>query len=392
MEVPTTPADLNDTFSAPVVYVGSTLSADEVRRVLPSALVRPPARRLDLYRDRAFGASTFVIIDGVFFQQLAIAPREVLDLLDDGARVIGAASMGALRAAECWPRGMVGKGLIFRLFKRGLLDSDDEVAVSFQAERPAHGTVALINVRYAARRARRAGLLSKTQSDALVSAAQALFFAERHWPRILADAGVAADATLNKALRGYDLKRADALRCLKYVASLPSLPSAPRVLVPRDHTRERGADARQHAPRDAQVRLADWLLLSGRYRQLFPRAKRLPLDAPPSPTVSRAWWRALEERGQLDQELFRYQAFRVGAGRGSPASGGALAAVRTQLAREHGRDANWARYSQTLGPRAKRRLLAFSARLAAAKGAAGWSSDLEATTPRSEHGAATGAQ
>jgi len=68
-----------------------------------------------------------VIIDGVFHQEPAVPPREILDVLEDGAVIVGASSMGALRAAECWPAGMRGVGTIYRLYRRGALKSDDEV-------------------------------------------------------------------------------------------------------------------------------------------------------------------------------------------------------------------------------------------------------------------------
>ena len=42
----------------------------------------------------------------------------------------GAASMGALRAAELAPFGMRGVGAIYRAFARGTLVADDEVAVA----------------------------------------------------------------------------------------------------------------------------------------------------------------------------------------------------------------------------------------------------------------------
>ncbi len=350
------------------------MSAEEVRRLLPGALLRPPARRLDLYRDRALGASTFVLIDGVFFQQLAVAPREVLDLLADGARVIGASSMGALRAAECWPSGMVGRGVIYRLFKRGVLDSDDEVAVSFQADRPERGSVALVNVRYAARRAVRSGRLSVSQGDALVSAAQALFFSERHWPRILGDAGIAADSDLRATLVASDLKRADAMRCLRYVAQLESLPSARRVLVPRDLTRERGVDAQQHAPVPIQAELVDWLVLSGRYRRwLAPSTTQRDevVHTPPSARVTRALWQAIEQTGQLDAELFRFLAFREGVRRSlrQPVPHDDILATRARLAREHGA-ADWSTLLQRFEPQARRRLFTFARRLAAARSVA----------------------
>src|SRR5712691_12195122 len=94
----------------PIVYVGPTLSASTVKALLPSSDIRPPIARGYLYRDREAGGAVFVILDGVFTQHLAISPREVVDVACDNALVIGASSMGALRAAECWPVGVQGVG------------------------------------------------------------------------------------------------------------------------------------------------------------------------------------------------------------------------------------------------------------------------------------------
>ena len=74
------------------------------------------------------------IIDGEFYQSLAVSPKEVLALLESGVAVYGAASMGALRAVELHRYGMIGVGSIFRLFRRGVLDADDEVAVTYCGE------------------------------------------------------------------------------------------------------------------------------------------------------------------------------------------------------------------------------------------------------------------
>ena len=43
--------------------------------------------------------------------------------------MFGAASMGALRAAELAAFGMEGVGAIFEAFREGVLEDDDEVAV-----------------------------------------------------------------------------------------------------------------------------------------------------------------------------------------------------------------------------------------------------------------------
>jgi hypothetical protein len=98
---------------APIVYVGPTLSVEAVQRAYPGCIIRPPIRRGDLYRDRMLRGAVFLILDGVFFQDEAISPREILDVIADGAMVVGASSMGALRAAECWPMGMRGVGSIY---------------------------------------------------------------------------------------------------------------------------------------------------------------------------------------------------------------------------------------------------------------------------------------
>ena len=54
-------------------------------------------------------------------------PSEVVAALRDGARVLGAASMGAIRAAECWPAGMQGVGAVYSLYRLGVISDDDEV-------------------------------------------------------------------------------------------------------------------------------------------------------------------------------------------------------------------------------------------------------------------------
>lgn len=103
---------------------------------------------------------------------------------------MGAARMGAVRAAECWPVGMRGVGSIYRLFRRGRLASDDEVVVIFDPEDGRCLSVPLINVRHAVSRALRRGRLARTQADRIARAAEAMFYADRVWPEILSQAGV----------------------------------------------------------------------------------------------------------------------------------------------------------------------------------------------------------
>lgn len=80
--------------------------------------------------------------------------------------------MGALRAAGCWPVGLQGVGLVYRLFRMGILDSDGEVAVGTDQDNHFCAiSVALVNVRYAVSRAIRQGILERQTGQRMVDAA-----------------------------------------------------------------------------------------------------------------------------------------------------------------------------------------------------------------------------
>jgi len=256
----------------PIVYTGPSLLHREAAEALPGADLRGPVRRWDLYRDRENGGSVFILLDGVFFQQDAVSPREILDVLADGGVVVGASSMGAMRAAECWPAGMIGVGTIYRLFRRGLLMSDDEVAVVFSPEGEGRAlSVPLVNVRYAASRAVRQGWMDRELAHRLVRTAEETFYAEREWPALLGRAGL--PASLESPLAACDLKKMDGLRALRkvarWLAAAPELADRPRLretpFEPRHGVRERGHDVLGGAdPEEVRRGLARWLLLSGR--------------------------------------------------------------------------------------------------------------------------------
>jgi hypothetical protein len=270
-----------DVLRPPIVYLGPSLSHAEAAALLPGAELKGPIHRGDLYRDREAGGTVFLILDGVFFQREAVSPREVVDVARDGALVVGAASMGALRAAECWPAGMAGVGTIYRLFRRGALASDDEVAVTFSGEGghpPFATSVALVNVRHAAARALRRGWMDRDLALRLVRTAEETYFPERLWPELLARAGAPPD--LEARLAAWDLKQEDARRALRrvgrWLAADPSLGRRPRrseaAFTASEQVRERDHDALASAgalggPQDlgeARRGLAQWHLVSGR--------------------------------------------------------------------------------------------------------------------------------
>ena len=113
-----------------IVFLGPSLERAAAEKIL-SAEYRPPAKRGDLLAAAGDGATIIGLIDGVFHQESAVAHREILAAIKQGVTVIGASSMGALRAAEMDTLGMVGIGEMYRMYKSGELESDDEVALVF---------------------------------------------------------------------------------------------------------------------------------------------------------------------------------------------------------------------------------------------------------------------
>ena len=350
----------------PLVFVGPSAPVEDVERWLPGAEIKPPVSRGDLYLYRALRYGVFVMIDGVFLQERAIPPREVIDVLADGAVVIGASSMGALRAAECWPAGMRGVGSIYRDFRSGALESDDEVAVTFDPERPYPSlSVALVNVRFAVRRETEAGRLDAAAADHIIASAISTFYADRTWLGILDGSGT--DADLVARLRSHDLKRSEAVRALRLTAhlvrrdpgALEPRRRSTRPFTPSEMTRERSHEASASilAARPELVQpLLLWLIVSGRIRAATGSAlggasgKRSPAGLEDllqsilrrDRRVTVSLLERLEEAGALDAAWFRFSAIRdaineASANDARPTTAHRLAA-ESDIARDHGFD------------------------------------------------------
>ena len=103
------------------VFLGPTLPTAEVAGILDATCL-PPVQLGDVYRvvarhrPRAIG-----IVDGYFQWAPAVWHKEILWAICQGVHVFGAASMGALRAAELAPFGMQGVGRIFEAYRDGSL-------------------------------------------------------------------------------------------------------------------------------------------------------------------------------------------------------------------------------------------------------------------------------
>jgi TfuA protein len=172
-----------------VVFLGPSLTRREAVELLPQAEFRPPIRRGDLQALLEDPPEAVGIVDGEFFQSLAVSPKEILPLLDRGVRVYGSSSMGALRATELRSYGMNGVGRIFELFRSGRLIAEDEVALTFCAETLRPLSEPLVNLRLALSEARHAGLISLGELIGLTRRMKALYFPERTRERLFREAG-----------------------------------------------------------------------------------------------------------------------------------------------------------------------------------------------------------
>ena len=134
-----------------VVFLGPSLGHAEARAICPDAEYFPPIRYADLYALTCEPPGQALIIDGVFHDSTPVWHREILQLLQSGWRVLGAASMGALRALELEPYGMIGLGLVFDWYRSGKIEGDDEVALLHGVPEMDYQplTLALVDVRYA---------------------------------------------------------------------------------------------------------------------------------------------------------------------------------------------------------------------------------------------------
>jgi hypothetical protein len=210
-----------------IVFLGPSLERGAAETILP-AEYRPPARRGDLLRAVQDGADNIGLIDGVFHQESAVAHREILTAVKKGVRVVGASSMGALRAAEMDTLGMTGIGKIYRMYKSGELISDDEVALVFDPETGFALSEPLVNIRFTLKEAERQGVISTQEQAALLVAAQSVFYPQRTYGRIVSAAGAAVAPETRERflawvkLHAVDQKRMDAVEALEYIRGISS--------------------------------------------------------------------------------------------------------------------------------------------------------------------------
>jgi TfuA protein len=213
----------------PVIFLGPSLTHEKARKIL-DADYRPPAKKGDFLRFAASANDLTIVglVDGYFLQDYPPSPIEVYQLImRKNTVVVGSASLGALRAVELEKFGMIGIGKIFELYKKGIIDADDEVAVTFAEERQSLQSEAMIDIRFNLFIAQRRGIIDEITKRAIARIAKSIYFPYRNYEDIL-------DQTKNlypemehglESFRSYirnnrrSLKEQDAIRLIEYIKS-----------------------------------------------------------------------------------------------------------------------------------------------------------------------------
>jgi hypothetical protein len=210
-----------------VVFLGPSLSHKRARDILDADFV-PPVQAGDVHRLLATDVRRIVVIDGLFHGARSVWHRELIDALDEGIEVIGASSMGALRAAELCEDGMRGVGTVFEWYRSGAIDGDDEVALLHADGELGYRAMSepLVNVRATLDDAVAAKEIDADEGARLLARARALPYAERAYPRLVQGEEEAQRARIAAALkaRRRDLKAEDARAALKLCAASPTRP------------------------------------------------------------------------------------------------------------------------------------------------------------------------
>lgn len=239
-----------------IVFLGPSLPRREAERLV-KAQFRPPARQGDIFRALEARPSAIALIDGVFESSPSVWHHELVAAQACGVRVYGAASMGALRAAEL-PQAVIPIGEIAQRYLAHEWDDDAHVALLHADEASDFQplTVPHVNVWATVRQAVRAGVLSKRRGAEVLRVSEAQFYQTRTWASLVQALRWPASArdAFRQFVQGHavDLKAADARACLKALARAPRSAGKPSLVQFSSFVRRARLQVKH--PGDAQAR------------------------------------------------------------------------------------------------------------------------------------------
>jgi hypothetical protein len=214
-----------------ILFSGPTLHGlvrDGRIETAPDLVCRPPARQGDIFAAVEDGATVIGLVDGRFDDVAAPWHKEILHALSLGCTVLGAGSLGALRAAECAAFGMIGIGRVYESYASGARFDDSDVAQVHGPDEMEHLPLSepRVNVEATLDALRDAGALDAATHARLTAAARRIHFADLSMGAVAEAASddpaeVRRIAELLVAAR-VDQKRRDALELVAAMADLPA--------------------------------------------------------------------------------------------------------------------------------------------------------------------------
>lgn len=170
----------------PVVFLGPTLQLDKARRIV-DADFQPPAAQGDVYRVARKKPPAILLIDGTFLSSPTVWHKEILYALSENIPVLGAASLGALRAAELSAFGMIGVGKVFEDYYGAALRADDLVAVQFSPKELGYLplTDAAVDIAATLERALAEGIIGHNMLHSIWQLVEGTHFSQRQWASLL---------------------------------------------------------------------------------------------------------------------------------------------------------------------------------------------------------------
>lgn len=225
------------------VFAGPSLAATDAAGGQRLHFYGPASTGDVLQVARSGRYSRICLVDGYFDHRPAPWHKELLSVMQCGIELFGAASMGALRAAELDRFGMIGVGSIYRAYRCRLLSGDDEVALIHAPGQLGWAalSVPMIDLRFTLGNLVRARTLEAAIARRAIEVLRDIHYADRDWPMIEA----ACDAPgLDRSIAGLiqqefaSLKSRDASECVaQALSSCPierQVPPVPQTCFLRD--------------------------------------------------------------------------------------------------------------------------------------------------------------
>lgn len=207
-----------------IIYTGLSVNFNEAKEILNENVVyKPPIKRGDIDEALKENPDIIGIIDGVFHQSPAVAHKEILKAMENGVKVIGSSSMGALRASELDSLGMIGIGYVYEQYRDGKITSDDDVAVSLDKDTLEAISVPLVNMEYVFRNAEKENIITEGEKEALLKIAKEIYYPKRLYSTVLNKSSLdnnKKDVLIDFIAKSKDIKKEDGLKLIKYIKEL----------------------------------------------------------------------------------------------------------------------------------------------------------------------------